>query len=72
MNTIEIWEYFPRKSESISDCINRVNSFFKIDKCPFNIDILDKIIKEGMGGLSLDYYNERYKYYEKTIIQPTC
>lgn len=59
---IDIWEYFPLTGESINDCIERVNKFYEISICPYNIDILSQLIEERkkVSLATLGYWENRY------------
>jgi hypothetical protein len=59
---IDIWEYFPDSGESVTHCIERVNLYFEVKKCPYRVDVLKMLIEErkNLSGIGLDYYENRY------------
>ena len=60
---IDICEYFPYSGESLNDCISRVNRFFGISICPYDIDILMCLTNESRNiSMCQEYWEERYNY----------
>jgi len=66
---MDIDEYFPydfdesKKPETLEHCIERVNRYFGVTDCPYNIDLLKQVLDERRNlrvFLPSYFWNKRY------------